>query len=270
MTEPEALTPLISLLAATDALWEPVRNWSDNRRVVAIMERREEFRRDGVPIAMGGGSANERKTFERQLDQIQATEFVQVSRTRGKRTHWRLTDSTDWQLRSLCQWSGFPEMVSAMLAVQANDQPDYHTGDWVLAAIPDDTDEERLRQRCCEIEWAILPALVRGLATSWSDCNGAVKYEVTQAGLKFLDNPNPPQVELPEYDTDANEAYLAELQKTRDELKTAKPTHQNAVAIPLSAGDWATPETVAPLFTKRGRIRSPSAMLRAIQKSKSK
>ena len=55
--------PLIDLLAETDALWAPIRDWRDNHRVVAIAERREQFRRAGLPIRVGGNTA-ERKQWE--------------------------------------------------------------------------------------------------------------------------------------------------------------------------------------------------------------
>ena len=157
----EAIAPLIELLAATDAIFSPIRDWSDNGRVVAILERREVFRRAGLPIRLGGVGEAERKKTERFLDEIEQSGAVEVFRSSGKRSHWKLANEADWKIRRLCLWSDFPEMLNVMLALREYEQMGCtnagHVGDWMLAAIPGDTDDERLRGRCFSVEWAVLP-----------------------------------------------------------------------------------------------------------------
>ena len=58
---------LITLLAEVDALFEPIRDWSSPPNVIAILERRDDYYRLGLPCPRGGGDAGERQKFSRQI-----------------------------------------------------------------------------------------------------------------------------------------------------------------------------------------------------------
>ena len=208
---PDALCPLIDLLAETDALWAPIRDWRDNHRVVAVAERREQFRRAGLPIRVGGNAA-ERKQWERELDRIQAASSIVVTRERGRRAYWRLGDAMDWQLRSLIGLPGWGEMLRAMRALAAHEDANRPS---TLNLVPESWFVEgggwgskQGGELLVGLEEMFLPALVRGWATAWSDCVGRAVYHTTEAGRAFLAAPGDAPADLPEFTGDAADAYI--------------------------------------------------------------
>ena len=108
----------INLLAETDATFEPTRDWSNPPNVVAIIERRGDFHRFGLPIPKGGCSSTARTRFADQMGGVERSGRVIFHRTNGTRTHWRLSDAGDWRLRSLATGWRFADVVTAMLALQ--------------------------------------------------------------------------------------------------------------------------------------------------------
>ena len=266
--------PVIELLAATDALWEPIRDWTDNHRICGLLERREQFRRCGLPVELGGGDAAARKSQERRLDQIETSGLVIFSRRHGKRAFWRLTDQADWALRRLCTWSDYPECLVLMTAVQAHTDCGYtNTGcvpEWRLAVGPHNgdgwTDQEK--NKIIELEWIAAPSLSRGWLAAWSDGNGSSGYRLTKSGRRFLKSPASPEIEWPAYSSDANDAYLAALKVARESLRSIA-SQGSGVAVLLSAGTWPQESKAAPIppvVGKDGRVCPLATMIRAILK----
>ena len=265
--------PLIELLAATDALWEPIRDWTDNHRICGLLERRERFQKYGLPVELGGGDAAARKSQERRLDEIEKTKLVVFSRRAGKRAFWRLTDSADWKLRRLCQWSDWDEMLTLMFAVRAHADCGYTNAgcvpDWRLAVGPHNgdgwTDQEK--NKIIELEWIALPCLARAWLSAWSDCKGANGYRITDSGRRFLANPKALAIEWPAYSSDANDDYLAALKSARESLRSIAGS-ESGIAIPVSCGTWPAESEAAlipGIFDGDGNVRDLETMLEAIK-----
>jgi len=267
---------LIELLGETDALFAPIRDWSNPAAVTAILEMRSDFRRRGLPIPRAGGSAESRKRIERLFDQIEQSRLAIFRRTNGRRTHWRLADVVDWQLRHRCGQSGFDEAMTVLLIVDELTRRGHTNGgyvpDWSIALSRGDGGRSaKSRDWVAYAGELALPALVRNWLVSWSDLDGACGYRLTNEGRAFLAEPQPPITTIwPNYNVDAHDAYFAALDDALAELKTMKPKHENAVAIPLSAGDWpsaASRAGIPAVFDRRGEVRSPQQWLRALARN---
>jgi hypothetical protein len=269
----DELEILIGLLAEGDALHEAIRGPWDSHHAAAIGQARQVFAANGLPIRAPRGSDAEQKRAERMHDSLEEAGLVTFRREHGRRSHVKLADAVDWRLRRLCCWSDWSEMLVVMLAVAAHTAA-AHTnagfvGDWSLAGLPLGAEPDgRAKSLMLQVEEAALPALVRGLLTSWSDIHGAVGYRLTDAGRRFLDAPPAaPDLSGIDYDTERNAQYIAALLSARAALRTISPARE--LAIPLGAGNW--PGDGAPpipsIFDRRGRVRTPAGMVAAIRRN---
>jgi hypothetical protein len=267
---------LVELLAGTDAIFAPIRCWEPNSHVCAVLERRELFQRLGLPYR-GGGTAAERKEAERIADAIEATGNIAFFRQRGKRTHWRLTDIGDWRMRRLVGSHGVGAMIATMLAVSAHEHRLQTSNGipekWLIGLEYEAHDAGRRMARLAE---TLLPALARGFVESHGDCDGRVGYALTPTGRELLNDfaagrdAIPDDRDLPDYDQAAGDFYEECLDTACAELRTATPSRENSVAIPLSCGCWpddAERAAIPPVFTKGGVVRSLGAMKAAVRRT---
>lgn len=265
----------IELLAEADELLRPVRNWASNGHVVARLERREDFRRRGLPFRSGGDAAT-RKQGERSADQLERSGLVTFHRHAGKRTHARPTDVGDQTLRSLCGLPGLSEMMVALLALRAHEDRPHEPEDnvvpetWLAGLNGWGSRDGGLL--LVTVEECLAPALVRGWVAAWSDQEGRVAYRLTHNGRHALDRGvrQFPETSLPEFSPEGADIYNAARLTARAELATAQPSLTNCSAIPLGCGDWPPDEDRAPIPTvvaRSGEIRSLKAMLRAVRKA---
>jgi hypothetical protein len=262
-------TPLIELLAATDALFQPIRDWRNNRYAAAIVEARRRFTREGLAYR-SGGDPGERKAKERAADAWERAGMVTFHRSRGKRSHWRLTDTADWMMRRLATFGDFPEMLTAMLAIDRHERMPHEARmnwvpEWWLTGA--NYDEADAQLRWTTVQEILAPALCRGLVEAWSDCHGRTAYQLTDRGREFLAGPAVPSIDWPEYDTKANDLYLAAFDRATADLKrlTSQPNH---VAVRLSAGLWPCDTAAAKIpniLVKPTKCRSLASMRRAIK-----
>ena len=247
------LCPLIDLLAETDALWAPIRDWRDNHRVVAIAERREQFRRPGFRSGSAEMRPNESNgsgnwTGFRRLVRLSSPASVAGVHSGGLATR-RTGDSAAWsgcpvgpKCSAPCErWPG-TKMPSKSGGVNLVPET------WLTG--PDGWGTKAGGRLLVALEEMFLPALVRGWVTAWSDCEGRVAYRTTEAGRAFLAAPGDEPADLPEFTGDAADAYLIALTAARNALAAAKPAKENALTIPLSAGLWPgeSAAKIPPLF----------------------
>ena len=267
-------TQLISLLAETDSVFEPTRSWSNPSQISAVMDRRKDFHRRGLSLPRHG-DGSDHKRVERERDKLEKTKLVVFHRTNGRRSHWKLSNSTDWFLRRLATWSDFSEAVTILVAVDSLTD-DHHTNgrhvaDWALALQPgDDGQSVEACDKVAHVGELALPALCRGWLSSWSDIRGANGYAITNAGKAFLASPKAPDLDWPDYSSRSNDIYLEALSAARKNLAATKPIAGEALAIPLSCGDWPGDETrlgQPAIFDSAGKVRSPGDMARAILRS---
>ncbi len=175
---------LINLLAETDAIFSPIRDWSNSSRITAVMDLRRDFHLRGLPVPKAAGG--DRKRLERERDRLEKTGLVRFHRINGRRAFWKLSDSTDWFLRRLCMLSDFTEAVTVMVAVDSLTDMHHTNGeivpDWSLALAPNENRQTaKARDKVARVAELALPALCRGWLTSWSDYRGANGYRIPDA-----------------------------------------------------------------------------------------
>jgi hypothetical protein len=269
----DALAPLIEMAAQADALWQPIRNWSNPAHVAAVHERREEFYRRGLPYR-NGGAGDERKARERQTDAMEDAGLVVCCRNAGKRIGWKLTDIGDWKIRRLCGSYGAGAMLTAMRCLQAledtwPEEPGVNrTPETWLTGLDYGTQEAS--RRIVRLAEMFSPAMIRNLVDSHSDSRGRTAYALTSTGREFLQagNTSPDDRELPAFDPAAGDLYETALDAAQEELKAATPTRENSVVIPLSCGCWPEDSErppVPPVFTPRGDVHSLASWCRAVR-----
>ena len=266
---------LINLLAETDSLFEPIRSWSNLDRITKIMDLRRDFHSRGLAVPKTSADSSTRKQIERQRNAIERSGLVRFHRTTGRRTHWKLSDQADWHYRRLCCGSDFSEAVTVLLAVDSLSDNHHangrHVPDWAVALEPGDTGQSaEARDKVAHVGELALPALARGWLTSWSDIHGANGFRITGAGRKFLASPTAPNINWPDYSSEANDMYLAALTASRKNREAIKPTTGGPIPIPLSAGDWPEQKTrlgQPSVFDRSGKVRKPGDMARAILKA---
>jgi hypothetical protein len=270
---------LVTLLAQTDALYEPVRTWSNRAQVAGVIEARQRFEDGGLPLDSPGGDAAARKAQERLLNDLENTGDVKFRRRRGKRIAWKLADTADWRLRRLSCFSDFPEMFTAMLSIAAHEssprleRPCNAVWEgWLVGALQDETIQERpvYKDRVLRLEEILAPALCRGWIEACSDLGGIVAYSLTPEGKMFLLDPKlPAGVKETDYSSEANDRYWAELIAARKKLSTIRGSENHCV-IPLGSGSWPDDSEAAgipSIFTTAGTVRTPANMRKAIAKA---
>jgi hypothetical protein len=269
---------LIPILGQCDGLFSPQRGRLGTHREAAIQEQRDRFSILGMPIPKVIGNEAEQKRRERGLDAIEQIGLAIFHRSLGRRTHWRLDDSTDWQLRRMVTWSDYPEMLTLLFAVRACTNAGYHNNGFVLdlglAGVKvSESDggvskEEEILN--LHVEEIARPALCRGFLESAADLDGVTGYKITEAGRSFLDDPPPPpDLSTIEYDNELNAAYLSAFDAACEAVANIAPIH--GLHFRLGCGSWPSDEergNLPPVFLKNGRVRSPENMLAAIRKIK--
>ena len=264
MTPPTLLPDLIPLVATVDAVFAPVRRYTDAQGHRAL-ELRDEFEvHGGVPYSPSGDSA-ERKQANRTADDLEAAGLVEFSRSRGRRKHWRLSDAGEWAMRAYCGLPGVRPMHVALLAIQDNERAGYlNTGHVPETALTGcDWGDRGADDAILLVEQLLAPAFSCGYVGSNSDCEGHVGYALTRAGHKWLACPPPPPSDLPAFSSRANDRYF---RLWGDELKRldSEPCKTVDVHIPLSCGLWPEVRRVSapPVLTRRGEPRRLADYLR--------
>ena len=241
MTAPnDGLCLLLDWLAETFSLWEPIRKWEPRRRAAVLWESRKEFEQTGLPVHVGG-TEDARKSGERRITELEEDGLVLCTRTNGRRSHVKLTPTTDERLRSLVGMAGIAEALEAMKKIQTALQDGLAMGGIVLENVPlglkwaDDTDPtSRL-----DLEMDLNPTLVRGWVTSMSTTANMVWYGITEAGVLAMGTQKPTD-DLPNFDQASHEYFIASLKRARTAIDKAKPKNPHELGfIPLPATLWA-------------------------------
>ena len=258
---------MIRLLAETDSIFEPIRSWKNPANVIAIVERRDDFRHIGLPIPKTGGDGTARQRFSRWLDSVEKGGRIIFHRNCGKRTHWRLSTGSDWRLRSVCTAWKFVDCLCAMLVLReladAGITNGQHVGDWLIAS---DHPQEN-NDRIFDLEAIFAPALCRGWVTSWSDGQGKTGYHLRDAGRAFLDTWRKPPTET-DFEPTKGALYLKSHAEERKNIQTLKPRRIGTLPIPLPSGDWPSrPVGVPAVFDAAGKVRTPQDVIRQILKA---
>lgn len=233
MTEQDAI--LVRILAATDAVWKPMRqaDWATPTPTV-LYEYRKRFSSAGVPWHSGDATEAGRKANQRTLEGLASAGLVTLH-GRERRAAVRLSEKGDILARalaglgnvdaghcSLCEVLGLHDKMASEL--------------W-LARLDNYANTDDCRRELVIVQQLMAPALWRDWVESGSDCHGRVWYWATKQGREVAKLPEPTlPADLPPMDKDAADLYDAEEIAYRDRLRHAKPDHSNELGfIPLSA-----------------------------------
>lgn len=237
---------LISMLACTDALFAPCREWTNrhsHRFAQNLYQRRAAFAVFGVDWTGRSSDETDRKERQRQMDGLAASGEIVIARHRGRASGVRLSDETDTRMRAFLLLSTVYESHPTLqLAAKLNRRgPTNETKLYIDGGqhkpFRYDGPAEVVKEKILDVEDRCLPLLVRGWMTSHSDCHGSVDYDVTEAGMAAAKSTVEFDVESLPYDTDgeSNALYVAEWKAWRDSWRKATPPHPHDIVIPLPA-----------------------------------
>jgi len=245
---------LVSLLAKTDVLFAPFRQW-EPRNASAVVDRQIAYRTIGLPYS-AGGDPNERQRAKAAADALESEGKVIFIRNQyGVRIGWRLADREIWRLRHLCLLDGEVELIRVMAAMLENFAVRHvrpNTGFVPEATLAGTATKSNLLR----IEEALTPGLVLGLVEAATDTQGRVFYAITTKGHQFTTGWQRPSFTPPRYNAkrskEAAVEYLRQSQIARRELESLRGDSGHVV-IPLAAGCGPTGTGVAALDAK-GRL----------------
>jgi hypothetical protein len=224
------LALLVRVMAATDAVWLPLRSYEWKHPCpAAIYTAQQSYRKHQGVIVPMPGTALARKRAELAIDRlIQAGHLTAQRRGRGR--YLRLTDETEDQLRKCCGlpglWLSF-ETVRRLPAGQLTPEIDLNDGrGW------GDGHENELRF----VEYLMLPVLIRGFAKTESTIRGHVWY-----GRAAEPPADWPESVMDTWDTDSGlrRLYVEELKATRKRLAEADVGNLEIGFLPLPCSTGA-------------------------------
>ena len=224
---------LISLLAATDAVWLPSRESHSGELNVAVTnayETRKAYRESGVSWSSGGRSEAERKEMQRALEDLSRDGLVTIARPNLSKTLFvKLTDTSYNRLRRQC---GLPCRAIGFLMLRLVALYSTRPAKVYQHLFVPETKLNKGRgwgdgfqNELFDVSQRALPALSAGWLDSRSDCQRHVYYWVTTAGWQFLDDGSKPtDTESIKRDSRFELAYYQSLRLERARLFTRTPT----------------------------------------------
>lgn len=240
---------LISILAATDAIFIPDRDPRHPVRHVALYERRRDFPMRGVSwgsdrVLPGLGAAG-RKQVQRVVEHAIGKGLVHAFKPRTKTLGVRLTDEGDTRARALAGLPAFADALAMLDQIRAFVVAIGGGRRWIpetwLAGV--EWGDNSRRRAFVAVEEYLLPALQRGLVISNGSIRGHIWYDLTDAGLALAKRRaagkaiTPASVMPPAPD---NEARCEYYERVRDELAalcSAQLENEREIGeIPLSLG----------------------------------
>jgi hypothetical protein len=268
---------LISILAATDAIFIPDRDPCHPVKHVALYERRRDFPMRGVPwgsdrVLPGLGAAG-RKQVQRVVEQAIGKGLVHAFKPRAKTLGVRLTDEGDARARAIAGLPGYADALAMLDQIRALVTALGGGRRWIpetwLAGL--DWGDDSRRRAFVAVEEYLLPALHRGLVVSNGSIRGHTWYDLTPAGLALTkrraSKPAPaPADKFPESEIEARGEYYERVHQELASLCSAQVENEREIGeIPLSLGIGLPchvsdrPASVAPPLVNADAYLRPSA-----------
>ncbi len=246
----EAAKTLVVLLARERALFAPFRqrHWAAIGCTAGTAELQRDFRRVGLPWAVGG-SVTERKNAEQQIADLRRAGLI-TSGGRTKARRVRLTDRGRAVAQVLCNVPNLSDGHRAVCKLLTFGR----AGELISELLPAglrNYGEASYQAKLSDFQMIVLPAIIAEWVEAASDCHGRAAYRVTPEGEVAAQQPEPTCP--PEIANDEMAAFFwAEYDAERERLLSARPSHPNEIGpIPLSAGLWD--EVVGPWNYKPAR-----------------
>jgi hypothetical protein len=231
---------LLSLLAATDAVFIPDRDPLRRNRHALLWERRKYFDQRGIPWASklvdAGNSESGRKQAQRGIEQLTRARMVEVFRPNHSKTQGiRLTSSGDQYTRAL---AGLPTLLSSLsLLPKLRELSDSDAARPFLGRtwVPEtaltgvrwgDNDQ---RHKYVDLEEQLLPALVRGWVVSNCSIRGHCWYSLVEGAP-----PMAVPAKYPEKTDEARAEYYRRIHEEISALMVATPENDREIGqIPM-------------------------------------
>jgi hypothetical protein len=239
MTEQDAA--LVRILAATDAVWKPMRQEDWVRPTPTVLyEHRTRFASKGVPWHSGDPTEAGRKASQRTLEDLASAGLLTLH-GRERRAAVRLTEKGDIVARALADLPNVDDAHSSLREVirleSSGDGQGPMASELWLAELPNYSNNDDCYLELWIVQRLLLPALWRGWIDADSDCCGRVYYSATADGRQLAKLPPPTlPANLPPPDEDAAELYDSEVIAARERLRQAKPDCAGEIGyLPLPA-----------------------------------
>ena len=241
----------LAILAATDAVWLPLRHWSPPEPANSYLARRD-FAHQGVPWHSGEGSEAGRKESQRLVEGLAGQGRLDLFRPRGvKAISVRLTEEGDLWARDLCELPGVETALARLAEVvrMCARLGRVCVAEEALAGVAWGTPGSG--KVYARVEDEVLPALVRGWLVSSATCFGQVYYHATAGGKRALAErpvqatavgPCGAVVVRSERGKEAYGFYLLCLDAALARLRTAEPSDAREIGelpLPVSMGKEA-------------------------------
>lgn len=239
MTDEDAV--LVRILAATDALWKPMRraDWGSFSIPTVLYEHRKRFASAGVASHSGATTEAGRKADQRTSEALASSGLLTLH-GRERRVAARLTEKGDILARALAGLAnveaGYLSVCEVLRLESPGEWPGPMASELWLAGLDSYANSDDCRHELHAVQELALPALWRGWLESGSDIEGRVWYHATDQGRAVAKLPKPElPADLPTMDNHAADLYDAEVIAIRERLRHTAPDHCNELGcIPLS------------------------------------
>ena len=236
---------LVTILAATDAVFLPDRDPLLRPRHAVIYERRRDFAHSGVPwtseMVLPGMDDAGRKRVQRALEELALDGQVVTFQPKGAKTLGvRLSDVGEERARAL---AGLPATGAALaLLGQLSDlertdaagafQGHVWLPETALAGVRWGDNERR--HALVELEEKLLPGLVRGWIESNCTVHGHCWYRLTDAGRKRIGKTAAASTCPPAKSEEARRDYYQRVRMEFQALAAAKPECEREIGdVPM-------------------------------------
>lgn len=227
---------LLRILAATDALWLPVRTWPE---AMTHWQLRQRFLSHGWALDAASEGAN-RAEQSRRLRALAGAGHLSI-RYQQRTPLVRLSDATEDRLRATIGHAG--SILGGWLTCERVAEvggewvPEWKLAGWD-AARPARSGDDVTRELVL-VEDLALPALIRGWLESNASARRRVAYRLTDAGRRQLSQPAPTDTTARRlFDPEAAAAYAGLLAEHRERLVAmVRPDEREIAPIPLAEQD---------------------------------
>lgn len=238
-----ARTRFLEIYAEIEATFTPFRfdrRPESSKIAAALFDRREDYRRTGLPIVRGGLAAD-RVSGSKLMNELRRAGLVETQG--GTSLTVRLTDLGDWYGQAITPNDAIELTWPLFGCVAALQDAGFDNEGFVSETFLVSKEYDQVEKlELLTLEDRLGFYLRRGWLASQSDSRGRIGYSVTAEGREVLEAGCPVRPEgLPEYDTELFDECYELSEAAYQASRRLKPLRANSIYIPLSAGLWPHP-----------------------------